>query len=443
MDEHLSLNTTIVLTPRRAGVVDARDNTVEVLVRVQAPDSTPRHTPERPPQALALVIDRSGSMSGQPLAEARRCAEFVLSRLRPIDRLSLVQFDHRVQRLWPAEPVGDGSAQRAAIAAITAGGNTNLHGGWLDGADSLCALTGSGLRRVLLLSDGQANQGLTDTAEIAVQCAQWAGRGITTSTYGLGRHFNEELMVAMARAGGGSSFYGDTAADLREPFERELELLDNLCLRELRLAVQAPDGVEVEVVNDLPRTEGQWHLPDLAWGAEAWAVLRLKVPATSLPPLGAMATLVRVAVTGRTLGGEPVQVERAGLSVPVMSAGNFNALADDELVTRRLIELAAADALTRIRAAAARGQWNAVDRMLEEASRQFAGNEWVASILAAMRSIADSRERERAMKEMMYSSARLRDRLAAKHEGVLSASMDEVDIPAFVRRKTLQGKADE
>ncbi|NWG74657.1 MAG: hypothetical protein HXY24_08630, partial [Rubrivivax sp.] len=319
----------------------------------------------------------------------------------------------------------------------------DLHGGWRDGAGSLRDVPGSGLKRVILLSDGQANQGLTDAAEIAAQCARWAAQGVTTSTYGLGRNFNEELMIAMARAGGGSSYYGDTAEDLMEPFERELELLGNLCLRELRLAVQVPDGVEVEVLNDLPRTGGQWHLSDLAWGAEAWAVLRLKVPATSLPPLGAVAPLLRVSVTGRAPGGEPVQLERAGLSVPVLSAGHHGALADDELVTRRLIELAAAEALTRVRAAAARGQWNVVDRMLEEASRQFAGNEWVASILTAMRSIADSRERERAMKEMMYSSAKLRDRLAARDETVQFSMAAEVDVPAFLRRKAVQGKAGE
>jgi Ca-activated chloride channel family protein len=443
LDEHLSLNTAIVLTPRRAGVLDGQDNTVEVLLRVQAPDAPPGHAAQRPPQAIALVVDRSGSMSGQPLAEAKRCAEYVLSRLRPGDALSLVQFDHRVQRLWPAVPVGDGTPQRAAVAGITAGGNTDLHGGWHDGADSLRDVPGSGLKRVILLSDGQANQGLTDAAEIAAQCVQWATQGVTTSTYGLGRNFNEELMIAMARAGGGSSYYGDTAEDLMEPFERELELLGNLCLRELRLAVQVPDGVEVEVLNDLPRTDGRWHLSDLAWGAEAWAVLRLKVPATSLPPLGVMATLVRVSVTGRAPGGEPVRLERAGLSVPVLSAGHHGALADDELVTRRLIELAAAEALMRVRAAAARGQWSVVDRMLEEAIRQFAGNEWVASILAAMRSIADSRERERAMKEMMYSSAKLRDRLAARNETVMFSMADDVDVPAFLRRKAVQGKAGE
>lgn len=107
----------------------------------------------------------------------------------------MVQFDNRVQRLWPAVPLGDGDAVRGAISRIHAGGNANLHGGWLDGASSLGEAAGSGLKRVILLSDGGANEGVVDSDEIAKQCAEWAAKGITTSTYGLGNNFNEDLMV--------------------------------------------------------------------------------------------------------------------------------------------------------------------------------------------------------------------------------------------------------
>lgn len=203
MQAHLSLSSILVLTSRRTGLCTGRDNEVDVLVRVQAADPPPGHEAERQPLALALVIDRSGSMSGRPLAEARRCAESVVTRLRPVDRVGLVQFDHRVQRLWPVAPLGDGSGLRAALAAIAAGGNTDLHGGWREGADVLADAADVGLRRVVLLSDGCANHGLTDTGAVADACARAAARGITTSTFGLGSNFNESLMVAMARAGGG------------------------------------------------------------------------------------------------------------------------------------------------------------------------------------------------------------------------------------------------
>ena len=443
MDAHLSLSTAVVLTPRRGGLQAGQDNTVEVLVRIQAPDAPLGHRAERPPQALALVIDRSGSMLGRPLAEARRCAEYVIGKLRPTDTVSLVQFDNRVQRLWPAVPLGDGAPLRAAIAAIQAGGNTHLHGGWREGAETLTDVAGTGLKRVILLSDGQANEGLTDAAAIAAQCAEWAARGVTTSTYGLGSCFNEDLMVAMARVGGGNHYYGDTAEDLMDPFQQELELLGNLCLRDLRLSATVPDGVQVQMVNDLPTLDGGWRLPDLAWGAEAWAVLRLQVPAGTLPPLGEMGSILRVSVAGRSLEGEAVSLERTGLALPVMSASAFDALADDELVSRRLVELAAADALSRMRTVADSGDWAKVDRLLEEASRQFAGNEWVAAVLASMKAIAESRSRERMMKESVYSAAKLRSRLSAKDEDLgYSVAAELMEQPAYLRRKTAQGKGD-
>ncbi len=441
MNEHLSLSTAVALAPRRAGLSAGQDNTVEVLVRIQAPEAPQGHLAGRAAQAIALVIDRSGSMSGKPLSEARRCAEYVSSKLRPVDAVSLVQFDHRVERLSAAVPLCDGASLRAAIAGIRPGGNTNLHGGWHEGAVTLSDVSGSGLKRVILLSDGQANEGLTDTAAIAAQCAEWAARGITTSTYGLGDGFNEELMVAMARAGGGNHYYGDTADDLMDPFQQELELLGNLCLRDLRIAVVTPDGVEAAMVNQLPAAEGGWRLPDLAWGAEAWAVLRLKVSVVALRPVGELKSLLQVSIEGRSLEGERVQLERAGLALPVMSQAGFDGLSDDELVTRRLVELAAADALTRMRAAADADDWTTVDRLLEEASRRFAGNEWVGALLEAMKAIADGRSRARMMKELIYSSTNLRSRLVAKDEGVqFSAAMESVDRPSYLRRKSTQGK---
>lgn len=443
MDAHLSLSSTVLLTPRRAGLRAGEDNVVEVLVRIQAPDAPTGHAASRPPQAIALVIDRSGSMAGRPLAEARRCANYLIGMLRPGDSVSLVQFDNRVQRLVPAVPLGDGSMLRTAIAGIHAGGNTNLHGGCREGAATLGEVRGDGLKRVILLSDGQANEGVTDEQEISVQCARWAAEGVTTSTYGLGNRFNEELMVAIARAGVGNHYYGDTAEDLMEPFEQELELLGNLCLRDLRLKVTVPDGVEVTMVNDLPTVEGCWRLPDLAWGAEAWAALRLKVPQVSQPAAGNLMTVFRVSVAGLSLDGQAVQLERAGLALPVLAPSAFDALTDDELVSRRLVELSAGEVLMRVRTAAGQGEWDQVDGLLEQAGRQFAGHEWVAAVLVAMKSIAEGRERERMMKEAMYSSGKFSARLAARDESPdFAASLHVLDAPAYLRRKPAQGKGD-
>ena len=437
----LSLSASIRATPCRTGLCAARDQTLDVLVRVQTPAAAVDASAS-PPMALALVLDRSGSMAGRPLDETRRCALHVLSRLRPDDSVAIVAFDHRAQRLWPAAPRGDGAAQRAVLESIQPGGNTDLHGGWHEGADTLADVAGNGLKRVLLLSDGQANEGETRPGEIASRCAAAAARGISTSTFGLGGHFNEELMVAMARAGGGGHHYGDTAEDLMAPFEQEMALLDQLCLRDLSLAVELPAGGRAEMLNRLPAAGAGWRLPDLAWDAEAWAVLRLTIPASALPPVGGRCTVLRVAVTGHDLHGRAVRLERTALSLPVLAPAAHEALAEDPLVLRRTTELAAADLLEQMRGMAAAGDWPQVGSMLDAARQRFGPHEWLAAVLEQMQTIAREQQRERALKELLYSAGTLRTRLAARDEQRWSATAEAIDVPAYLQRRSSQGKAD-
>ena len=184
----------ILIQPLKPALIAGMAQKLQVLVRVQAPDAAPTEKKVRKPYHLALVIDRSGSMSGPPLVEAVRCARHMVDRLEPTDTASLVVFDDRVRTLAPAQPVGDRRALYNALATVHPGGSTNLHGGWQAGANELLPDVGAAaLARVILLSDGNANVGdITDTAGIAALCAQAAERGVTTLTYGLGRDFNEE-----------------------------------------------------------------------------------------------------------------------------------------------------------------------------------------------------------------------------------------------------------
>jgi hypothetical protein len=86
-----------------------------------------------------------------------------------------------------------------------AGGTTNLSGGWLEG----CTLVGEHpkdecLNRVILMTDGLANRGVTETDKLVAMAQQKRGERITTTTMGLGADFNEDLLMAMAEAGGGA-----------------------------------------------------------------------------------------------------------------------------------------------------------------------------------------------------------------------------------------------
>lgn len=189
----------VLITPLKPALIQGLAQKLPVLVRVQAPDLDPALKVERKPYHLSLVIDRSGSMSGEPLHEALRCARYIIDQLDATDIASLVVFDDRVKVLAEAAPVGDRKHLHGALARVHSGGSTNLHGGWQSGMQSLLPRAAeAALARVILLSDGNANVGeTTETDAIATLCADATQKGITTSTYGLGRSFNEELMVEM------------------------------------------------------------------------------------------------------------------------------------------------------------------------------------------------------------------------------------------------------
>src|SRR5262245_29910260 len=116
--------------PHRAALLAGQDNALDVILRAKAP-AAPDTQRERLPLNLAIVIDRSGSMSGRPLEEAKRCAAMIVDGLSAKDHASVVVYDDRVDVLVPSRPVDDKGLFRRAIAAVDSRGTTALHDGWL------------------------------------------------------------------------------------------------------------------------------------------------------------------------------------------------------------------------------------------------------------------------------------------------------------------------
>jgi len=434
----------VLIIPLKPALIHGVAQKLPVLVRVQAPDADPSTTKQRKPYHLSLVIDRSGSMSGEPLQEAVRCARHIIDRLAATDVASLVVFDDRVKTLVPAKPVGERKALHAALARIHCGGSTNLHGGWKAGMETLLPQAGkASLSRVILLSDGNANVGeTTASAEIAACCAEAAEQGISTSTYGLGRDFNEELMVEMAKRGAGNHYYGDTAADLYEPFAEEFDFISSLYARHIRLALAAPQGVKMTLLNDYPVEAGEGfpliRLPDIPYGAEAWALVELEIPAALA--LESANQILQAEVTASTPDGEPLTFPNQTLTLQAMSLPAWEALLPDPLVLARQAEIQAAIFLDQARSAAERGDWNTIEQMIAEARTRFADNPWVMEILEGLAELARTMDASRFRKEAMYSSRKMGSRVSAKDEA-LACMAAEAGMPSFLRRKKMQGKA--
>lgn len=432
---------TLVLTPMRPAA-PANGGTLDVLLRLQAADRPETNVaPVHQPLRLAVVIDRSGSMSGSPLHEALRCAQYIAAGLKPADQLAVVLYDNQVQVPVPLRPGGDPAAVRDALACVESGGNTALFDGWQTGARLLEGGVAGSLSRVLLLSDGQANEGLCDPPEIEKHCAQWAAKGVSTTTVGLGRHFNEDLMIGMARAGAGQHYYGQTAEDLHDSFDEELALLQSLCLRNPRVKLVAGAGVILEPLGLVQQSTPGWYsLPDVAWGAEAWMMVRLHLAPNPSADPRLPHPLLAVVVEAELDEGKPIQPLPGVLALPLVPEADLNGIVEDELVARRLKELQFAEWTAQIRAVAAAGDSKGAEKRMAELQQRVADHPWLLDKVIALKALMQ-RDAAMSLKEMRYSAYRTSRRQTAKVEAAYQSSETESsEVQAFLRRKPSEGQ---
>jgi len=263
----------------RAKLEAAKEQTVDVLIRITPPEPHLTYN-TRPALNLSLVIDRSGSMEGEKMVRAREAAMFCVDQMLPTDRLSVVIFDERIDVLFPSQPVSNKQAMKDMISRIKARGSTALHEAWVRGGLTVSErMLDVGINRVLLLTDGLANVGLTNTDEIVSQAMGLFKRGVSTSTIGIGEDFNEDLLLPMAQTAGGNAWHVVKPDDMQRIFQVELEGLIAQFAHNVSLSLVPADGVRIaDLLNDFELTEtGRYRLPNLQAGALLEIVAQLRV----------------------------------------------------------------------------------------------------------------------------------------------------------------------
>ena len=203
----------------------------------------------RLPVNLALVLDRSGSMEGEPLDYVKRAVAQIVDLLTPSDVLSIVTFAETVDVLMPARRVTDRELVKQHVQRILSGNTTNLFDGLYAGAAQLASVPGSGYSsRLLLLTDGEPTAGLKDFQSIVAQVGDLKAKGVTVTALGFGPEYNEELLASIARKSDGNYYHIERPEMIPDIFRKELESVLGVVAKNPRLTFYLPRGCSVRQV---------------------------------------------------------------------------------------------------------------------------------------------------------------------------------------------------
>jgi Ca-activated chloride channel family protein len=377
-----------------------------VLASFTAPQAPRRE--ERRPVNVAFVLDRSGSMSGEEkFYLARQAVEQSLRMLRPDDRFSLVVYDEHVDVIARSSHATSAEIRAALDELNRVGprGYTNLFAGWMNGCDQVAEFVREeSISRVLLLTDGLANKGITDHATLAQHASELRLRGVSTSTFGVGADFDERLLRDMAHEGGGNFYFLENARQIPDLITSELDEALEVVMPRAVLELEIPQGGDAEVLNAFRSSVGdnmlRVELGDVVSSQEVEVVVRFNFPRGED---GGRVT------TRAHLGGRSIVPVHSNEIVWTYAshAANDNQPRDRE-VDRRVAELYAARARADATEANRHGDLAAARRVIErtvQRIRQYAGND--PEINRAWMSLEQERPRydEAVMSPMMMKQA--------------------------------------
>lgn len=236
-----------------------------------------------PPCAVTLVVDCSGSMQERgKMSQVHAGLRAFVQRLRPDDQIAIVAFAKEARVVTPLRRRGNGQWLQKAIVALQPAGGTNLHAGLMLGIkqlqnDDLGKLS----KRVVLLTDGIANEGVTQSSVIANDARNRAERSIDISTIGVGQNLDTALLSQLASTNRGLFHFVADEQDVAKVFVAEADGLLVPAARKVELQIELPRGIaSAQVFGDRASVDGQTltiSMPNLNAGATGVVMLRCKV----------------------------------------------------------------------------------------------------------------------------------------------------------------------
>jgi Ca-activated chloride channel family protein len=303
----------------------------------------------RTPLNLALVLDTSGSMADrEKMPYLKASLEVFLGSLKPEDRIAIITYNTHAQVLRSSQPVGDGRWISNVVRQLRPDGYTNLYDGLIAGFEQVSDHYDLRFNnRVILLTDGIANQGVTDPQRIAGDALAYNDQGIYLSTIGLGYDLDDDLLSTLAYQGHGAYHFVDSAEEMDKIFRQEVQGLVEKVAEELTLVLQPLNGVQLAWVSGFegttPAAGARIKLPDMGAGESQVVMVRMLVPDGPAGP-------VQLASVGLefqdVFAARPASVQ-ATLSASRTNSGPRDALIDVE-VQRNATIVQSAEALIQI-----------------------------------------------------------------------------------------------
>ena len=386
---------------------------LEILVTT-APETDKRQA--RVPLNLALVIDTSGSMGDEnKLNYVKQAAIAMLNRLRPEDRLAIVTYNNKAKVILPSSPVRMERETQSLIESLRADGGTNLGAGLIEGYRQLHEFAGAKtINRLLLLSDGKANVGMTSSTELSRLVLDQADAGISLSSFGVGLDFNEDLMAALSESGRGMYYFIDHPQSMRTILAKEFKSVEQLVAADIKITVNLSADFVIDQVfaNNFEKNGNtiSVRFGDLAAGELRRLQIRFQ-PRQREP--GPVNNAARVDVSYMTPGDSGSYSLSQSIGLTYTEDKKTAATHQDKAVSERSAIFEANYARDKAAKAFDRGDRSTADSILNKAKKKL--ESIAAGSIRAQKEVSDMETYQEGLGQSMPASKRAWEQKRVKH----------------------------